>query len=262
MLNYLLDQVELTTRSKDRKPRAGLARAALCALGVLAMAAGCQTAPPPHSTNVAPPSASASEREPAALHQSTSTNAPLAGVAASPVATGNESNNSNKSMVLKEGDVLKVTFPGEPNLDTIVSIRIDGKITLQMIGEYEAAGKTPATVEAELKKLYGPQLANSEVSVSVQSAAFVVYVMGAVAKPGKLVSERPLTPLEALIEAGVDESRANLKAVRIIRTDSAGHTEKFKLDLHTVIHSKTGQMPDFTLKPYDVINVPERFQFY
>jgi polysaccharide export outer membrane protein len=249
MLNYLLDPVKLTTCAKDRKPRTGLARAgraALCAAGVLAAAAGCQTAAPQHSTN-APPH---------------STNAPPQSASASPAAASNESTNSSQSMVLKEGDTLKITFPGAPNLDTIESIRIDGKITLQMIGEYDAAGKTPAAVEADLKKLYGSQLANNEVSVTVQSAAFVVYVMGAVTKPGKLISERPLTPLEALIEAGVDETKANLKAVRIIRTDNAGHTEKFNLDLHKVLHSKTGQMPSFALKPYDVINVPERFNFY
>ncbi len=238
MLNYLLDRVKLTTCAKDRKPWAGLARAALCAMGVLAVASGCQTAPP-HSTN-----------------------APQQAAPASPGATSNESTNSNKSMVLKEGDTIRITFPGAPNLDTIESIRIDGKITLQMIGEYDAAGKTPAGMEADLKRLYGSQLVNNEVSVTVQSAAFVVYVMGAVTKPGKLISERPLTPLQALIEAGVDDTRANLKAVQVIRTDNAGHTEKFTLNLHKVLHSKTEQMPSFTLKPYDLINVPERFNFY
>ena len=135
-------------------------------------------------------------------------------------------------------------------------------ITLEMIGEYLAAGKTPAAVEADLKKLYASQLVNSEVSVTVQSSSFVIYVMGAVTKPGKIISERPLTPLEALIEAGVDDTKANMKAVQVIRTDNAGHTEKFKLNLHKVLHSNNAQIPSFTLKPYDVINVPERFSFY
>jgi polysaccharide biosynthesis/export protein len=248
MLNYLLERVKLTTCAKDRKPWTGPARAgraALCAMAVLALAAGCQTEPR-HSTSTPPQS----------------TNAPVPAASASPGATSNESTNSNKSMVLKEGDTIKIEFPGAPNLDTIQNIRIDGKITLQMIGEYDAVGKTPAAMEADLKRLYGSQLVNNEVSVTVQSAAFVVYVMGAVAKPGKLISERPLTPLEALIEAGVDDTKANLKAVQVIRTDGIGHTEKFNLNLHKVLHSKSAQMPSFTLKPYDVINVPERFNFY
>jgi polysaccharide export outer membrane protein len=238
MLNDSLDRVELTTCAKDRKPWAGLARAALCAMAALAAAAGCQTAPP-HSTNAPQPAAPAS-----------------------PGATSNETTNSSKSLVLQEGDTIKIAFPGTPNLDTIESVRRDGKITLQMIGEYDAAGKTPAAVEADLKKLYGSQLVNNEVSVTVQSSAFVVYVMGAVLRSGKIISERPLTPLQALIEAGVDDTRANLKAVWVIRTDNAGKTQKTKLNLYKVIHNPNEQMPDFTLKPYDVINVPERFNFY
>jgi protein involved in polysaccharide export with SLBB domain len=235
MLNYLLDKIELTARAKNRKPLAGLARsglAALCAMAVLAATAGCKTAPP-HSTT-APPVAAA----------------------------GNESTNSSKSLLLQEGDTLKITFPGAHNLDTIQVVRRDGKITLESIGEYDAAGKTPVAVESDLKRLYGSQLVNSEVSVTVQSSAFVVYVMGAVTRPGKIISDRPLTVLEALIEAGIDDTRSNLKSVQIIRTDDTGHTEKWKLNLYKPLNSKTAQMPSFTLKPYDVINVPERFNFF
>jgi polysaccharide biosynthesis/export protein len=200
---------------------------------VLAVAAGCQTTPP-HSS-AAPPQAGT---------------------------TSNASTNSSKSLVLQEGDTIKIAFPGAPNLDTVQIIRRDGKITLQMVGEYDAAGKTPATMEADLKKLYGTQLVNNEVSVTVQSSAFVIFVMGAVNRPGKLVSDKPLTPMEALIEAGIDASRSNLKRIQIIRTDNAGHTDKFKLNLYKVLHKENEQMPSFTLKPNDVINVPERFSFY
>lgn len=182
--------------------------------------------------------------------------------AAAPAGTNNVSTNSSKSLVLQEGDTIKVAFPGAPNLDTIQSIRRDGKITLEIIGEYDAAGKTPAAMEADLKKLYGSQLVNNEISVTVQSSAFVIYVIGSVTRPGKIVSERPLSPLEALIEAGLDNAKSNLKSVKIIRTDVNGHTEKYTLNLHKVLHKKAGQMPAFTLRPYDIIEVPERFNFY
>jgi polysaccharide export outer membrane protein len=238
MLNYLSHRTELAART---------GRAALCIMALIAGAVGCQTAP------THPASA------PAAVK---STNMPPQTAVASPLAPSNDSTNANKSLVLQEGDTIKISFAGAPNLDTIESVRRDGKITLEMIGEYDAAGKTPAAVEADLKKLYASQLVNSEVSVTVQSSAFVVYVMGAVLKPGKIISDRPLTPLQALIEAGMDDTRANLKAIQIIRTDSTGHTVKTKLNLYKVIHNPNEQMPDFALKPYDVINVPERFNFY
>lgn len=247
MLNYLLNRLDMNTGATDRKTWAKLGRAALCAAAMLAAGAGCSTAKPP--SHAAP--------RPAVP--------PKAAVAAPSTGAGNESTNApkaNKSLVLQEGDTIKISFPAAPNLDTVEAVRRDGKITLEMIGEYDAAGKTPAEVEADLKRLYGTQLVNSSVSVTVQSSAFVVYVMGAVTKPGKIISDRPLTPLQALIEAGIDDTKANWKAVQVIRTDNAGHTEKFKLNLYKVIHNENEQMPDFTLKPYDVINVPERFNFY
>jgi len=226
----------LTACAKNSNPLAGLVRAGRAALGAMAVLAamtGCETAPS-HSA-AAPPH-----------------------TAAAPVAVDTAS--TNKSLVLQEGDTIKITFPGAPTLDTAVIIRRDGMISLETIGEYQAAGKTPAAMEADLKKLYGTQLVNSQVSVTVQQSAFVVYVMGAVTRPGKVESPRPLTVLEALIEAGIDNTKSNLKAVQVIRTDEAGHTQKTKLDLYKGLHG--GQLPSFTLKPYDIISVPERFTWF
>src|ERR1039458_6827658 len=74
-------------------------------------------------------------------------------------------------------------------------------------------------MEKELVKLYAPQLVTKEVTVLLESSTFLVYVTGAVARSGKLVSDRPLTALEAVIDAGVDYSRANLKSVTVIRSE-------------------------------------------
>jgi polysaccharide export outer membrane protein len=169
---------------------------------------------------------------------------------------------SDKSLVLQEGDTIHISFPGAANLDTTQVVRRDGMVTLEMVGEYQAAGKTPSSMETDLKKLYKTQLVNNDVSVTVQQSAFVVYVMGMVAKPGKLMSDRPLNILEALIEAGVDSAHANMKAVQVVRTDAMGNTTRYKLNLYKILHSSQQQMPDFTLRPYDVINVPERFSWY
>jgi hypothetical protein len=85
--------------------------------------------------------------------------------------------------------------------------------------------------------------------------------MGAVLKPGKIISDRPLNILEALIEAGIDNTKSNLKGVQVLRLDKEGHAEKFKLNLYKVLHTKNEPMPSFTLKSDDIINVPERFSF-
>src|SRR5438105_4030359 len=73
---------------------------------------------------------------------------------------------------LQSGDTIKVSFPSAPNLDTSQQIRSDGKITLPMVGEVAASGKTPVGLEKELVAQYSSQLVSKEVSVTVVSAPF------------------------------------------------------------------------------------------
>ncbi len=165
-----------------------------------------------------------------------------------------------ESLVLREGDVLKISFPAAPNLNTSQTIRRDGRITLPLVGEFQAAGKTPSSMEKELLELYGPQLQTKEVTVTVESSAFTVYVAGAVLRPGKIMPNRPITALEAIMEAGgFDHAKANMKAVVVIRHEN-NRTERFKLNLKQVLDGQRTEQ--FDLQPSDIIYVPERFSWF
>jgi polysaccharide export outer membrane protein len=165
-----------------------------------------------------------------------------------------------EAVVLREGDILRITFPGAPALDATPQIRRDGKITLSLVGEINAVGMTVNQLEKELVKLYSSQLVTKEVTVMLVSSTFDVYVTGAVFRPGKVISNRPLTALEAIMEAGgPDYTKANLKAVDVIRT-SQGRTEHFKLNLKRVLNGQDSE--PFFLKPSDVVYVPERFAWF
>jgi polysaccharide export outer membrane protein len=164
------------------------------------------------------------------------------------------------SLVLHEGDTIRIDFPGAPNLNTVQAIRRDGKITIEPVGEIQAAGYSPHELEQQLLKLFDEQLVEKEVNVSVVSSAFQIYVTGAVGRTGKLISDHVLTPLEAVIEAGIDQQKSNLKNVTVIRIDENGDTKRFKLDLDKVLKLGDRQDP-FTLKPLDIIFVPEKFQW-
>lgn len=204
----------------------------LIAAGLLA---GCQTQPP---ADVAP----------ANVSDGPATNA-VAAVAKAP-----------DLITLREGDVVKIAFPGSPTLDTTQQIRRDGKITLPLVGEVEAAGLTPDALQKNLVDLYAPQLASKQVTVEVESSSFPVYVTGMVLHPGKVLSDHPLSALEAVMEAGgFDYSTANLKDVVVIRRE--GNVMKnYKLNLKAVLDGK--QNEPFPLKPDDIIYVPERFSMF
>jgi polysaccharide export outer membrane protein len=163
-------------------------------------------------------------------------------------------------IVLHEGDILSISFPGATELNTVATIRRDGRITIKSLGEFKAAGLTPPQMEKELIIQFGSQLQTKEVNVAVQSSAFPVYVTGAVLRPGKILSDRPITALEAIMEAGgFDYTKANLKAVRVLRIQG-GQTERYVLNLKRVLDARESQQ--FNLKPADIIYVPERFNLF
>jgi polysaccharide export outer membrane protein len=190
---------------------------------VLALAAGCQTQPP---------------LPPAAVQDT----------------------NTTEIATLRESDVLKISFPGTPNLNTIQPIRRDGMISMPVIGEVKAAGKTPAELEKELTDLYSTQLLSKDVTVEVQSSTFPVYVSGSVLHPGKIMSDHPITALEAVMEAGgFDYEKANLKKVQVTRREAAG-TRVYILNLKQVMEGRGGK--SFYLKPYDIVIVPEKFTWF
>jgi polysaccharide biosynthesis/export protein len=165
-----------------------------------------------------------------------------------------------EEFTFQEGDVVKISFPGAPNLDSTQTVRRDGKITLAMVGELAITGRTPKELEQELLGLYAPQLVSKEVSVMVVSSSYPVFVSGAVLRPGKILADRPLTALEAIMEAGgFDTAKADMKAVRVIRQEG-GATRNFTIDLKQVLEGVSSE--PFFLKRSDIIFVPEKFSWF
>lgn len=164
------------------------------------------------------------------------------------------------ALILREGDILKITFPGSPNLDTGQTIRRDGKITLQLAGEITATGMSPSDLEKKISKTYGEQLISKEVTVTVLASSIPVFVTGSVLSPHKVVSDHPITALEAIMEAGgPDYAKANMKIVRVIRYEN-GRAHTYILNLKEVLGGK--QVDPFYLQPFDIIYVPERFSMF
>ena len=235
------------------------------ATGVLIGLAGCQTKPQSSEQSDVPSSATFSQVPQAGTttnHQKLAEAMRATDHAvASQAGTGTNQPGSaaSETLVLREGDTVRVSFPGSPTLNTVQQIRRDGKVSLALVGEFQAAGLTPVQMQKELIKLYEPQLVTKEVTVALESSAFMVYITGAVSRPGKLVSDRPLTLLEAVIDAGVDYQKANLKSVRVIRREN-GREKVHTLNLKKALQGIGGE--EFYLKPQDIIFVRERFTWF
>ena len=168
--------------------------------------------------------------------------------------------NHTEIVSLREGDTLKISFPGSPSLDTTQQIRRDGKITMQLVGDVDAAGLTPDELQQKLVGLFASQITTKQITVVLQASTFPVFVTGCVIHPGKVLADHPLTALEALMEAGgPDYATANLKSVKISRNNK-GVMENYTLNLKAVLQGKDTK--PFYLKPNDIVFVPERFAVF
>lgn len=167
-----------------------------------------------------------------------------------------------EAVVLREGDQLKLTFPTAPNLNVpSMTILRDGTINLPVVGQVHAAGKTVAQLQDELAKLYSAQVETKQVTVELLSSTYAVFVTGAVLKPGKVLSDHPMTALEAIMEAGgPDYANANLKAVTVLRREGE-RLEKYTLDLKKVFKEGQYEHP-FHMQPGDIIYVKQKFTWF
>ena len=157
-------------------------------------------------------------------------------------------------VTLAPGDVVKLLFPGTPDLNQTQKIRADGNLSLPLIGEVAASGKTVVEFQKELVRLYKPQLRNSEVVVSLESSVAQVVVSGAVTRPAKLTFERPTTVFQAIMEAGGVNEYGTLKRVHLTRVVNGEQLTQV-LDLRPALAGKATQA--LYVKDGDVIYVPQ-----
>ncbi len=177
------------------------------------------------------------------------------------VAMAGELTRTNSELIrFKEGDVLKIVFPSSPTFDTTQQIRRDGRITLSLIGDVDVVGMTPSELEKKLLDLYAAQLTSKLVTVEVVSSSIPIYVTGMVLRPGKIMSDHPITVLGAVMEAGgFDYNTANPKDVVVMRREG-NIMKNYKFNLRDELKGKQSEL--FLLKPYDIIYVPQRFSMF
>src|SRR6266498_5908187 len=105
------------------------------------------------------------------------------------------------SVRLSPGVVIKLSFAEETDLDQVQKIRRDGKISLPLIGEVNAAGKRVIDFQHELTRRYEDQLENPEVLVTLENGPATVIISGFVTYPGKITFDRPTTVYQAIMQA-------------------------------------------------------------
>jgi polysaccharide biosynthesis/export protein len=131
---------------------------------------------------------------------------------------------------LSPGDVIKLSFAEESDLDQTQKIRRDGKVSLPLIGEVTAAGRRVIDFQREIISRYEGQLDNPEVLVTLENGTASVIISGFANHPGKLGFDRPTTVYQAIMEAGGVSDYGSLSNIHLTRViNGVQRTESLSL---------------------------------
>jgi polysaccharide export outer membrane protein len=155
--------------------------------------------------------------------------------------------------VIGPEDSLNITVWGDQRLSGSFLVRSDGRISVNLVGEVMASGKTPAKLSKELEELLKEKeiLRRPQVNVQVTAMNSRKYsINGEVLKPGAFPLAVPTNVMQALVNAGGFKDFANKRKIEIIRGD-----QRLKFNWNEVIKGKKTEQNIF-LQPGDIIIVP------
>jgi protein involved in polysaccharide export with SLBB domain len=158
---------------------------------------------------------------------------------------------------IQPGDQLDIKFFYNPELNETVTVRPDGKISLQLVDEVQAAGLKPSQLDDVLTERYAYELKKPAITVIVRSfGGQRIFVGGEVNRQGLITIAGNMTPLQAVFNAGGFRETANPASAIIIRKGLDNRPVPIEINLDDAMEGKTGSA-DFLLQPDDVVYVPK-----
>jgi protein involved in polysaccharide export with SLBB domain len=161
----------------------------------------------------------------------------------------------NGLYVLQIGDDISIRVFKVPELDEAVKVRPDGKISVMLLSDIDAAGLTTRELGDVLLKRYAEFFKDPQVSVILKTFANLrVYVGGEVGQPGPVPLSGQMTVVGAVFHAGGLKNSARMDSVVLVRNDGHEQPSVRRINLKDVFAKGT---PDIALQPFDVVYVPE-----
>ena len=166
-----------------------------------------------------------------------------------------------KSYKMAVGDKVKINVWKNKELSLSEPIRPDGKISMPLIGDVLAVGRTPEELASKIEKQLSRYIKNPNVTViltSIQGHEFLsrIRVTGAVGNQTSINYHQGMTVLDAILEAGSLDPFANSNSTKLHRRTEKGN-ETYDIRLKDIME-KGDMTTNIYLLPGDVITVPER----
>jgi polysaccharide biosynthesis/export protein len=152
-------------------------------------------------------------------------------------------------------DVIRITVWKNPELSTEAVVRPDGTVTMPVVGELRASGRTAADLQQEATTRARALVNDAVVTVAiVEVNSYRFTVAGNVEHPGLFTSRYYLTVSDAIALAGGPNRYASTNDVTIVRNGAAGK-ERIRVDYDGILAGKTPEQ-DVVLHAGDAVRVP------
>ena len=152
-------------------------------------------------------------------------------------------------------DVIRIDVWKEPEISRTIPVRPDGKVSLPLLNDVQAAGLTAMELAVSLRESLAKYLNNPQVTVTVTEInSRRVYLTGEVARPGSIPLLPNMTVLQALASGGGFTQFAKMKNIYVLRTED-GKQVKHPFNYKEVIKGNLAEQ-NIQLQPGDIIVVP------
>ena len=153
------------------------------------------------------------------------------------------------------GDVIEVQVWHEPDLSRTLIVRLDGRISLPLLGDIDTAGKTTSELDSYLEKKFAEVVTEPAVSVILmESRSRRYYVVGQVMQPGEFPIEHPITILQAIARSGGFQEWAKRERIKVVRR--SGEREMLlEFDYDAFVNGKNLEQ-NLVITPGDTVIVP------
>lgn len=160
------------------------------------------------------------------------------------------------TFVIGNDDVLSINVWKEPDVSRSIPVRSDGRISLPLAGEIQAAGRTPLGLEHEIAIRLQSYISEPEVTVMVtQINSQKFNILGQVGRPGSFSLTNASTVLDAIALAGGFRDFAKKKSIYVLRQNPGGGESRIPFNYNEVIKGKNPEQ-NIKLQPHDTIIVP------
>ena len=176
-----------------------------------------------------------------------------------PAVTSEVRNDTSYLYMIGPEDILEISVWRNDDLSKVVTVRPDGAISLPLIGDIAAAGRTPDELREiiiERLKEFQETVAVSVIVLEVNS--YRIYILGEVVNPGSYLIKRRTSVVQAIAIAGGFNQYASKNKLVLIRERNApgAREEKISIRFDDIVKAKSRQDNNMILKAGDTIYVP------